>query len=911
MAHPRCLARAGSPVYKSVWGDGALDQEVGTQVAGYRIDSVIGRGGMGVVYLAEDLSLQRKVALKVLPPDLSGDPKFRERFVRESRLAASLDHPNIVPIFEAKESDGQLYIAMRYVQGMDLKSLILRNGALGLERAIWILTQAASALDAAHGAGLIHRDVKPANILVATGGDTGEAEHVYLSDFGLTKRTSSDSGVTATGQFIGTLDYAAPEQFEGGALDARTDVYSLGCVFYECLTGEVPYRRENQAGLVYAHLLAPPPKVSEKRPDLPPKLDPVVAKAMAKAPEDRYLTAGALSKAARQAVPGVAAPTEGFLPRGRQLVAMIVAFALIAAGSVAAVVLTRSGPPAPPKASVRLAPNNSVAIIDPKTNRMTGWVRLKGYPTHMVESGGSLWVGSSDRTLSRIDPKTRKVVGTVQLPSIPTGLAAGELGSVWVATGLSNTVLQINPQTNGIFKTVKLGDCCSGPSVIAVDGDSLWVANAGGTRRVQPGPHPDGVPIPTTGSAAVFVDQIRQVWVSNGWDSISVIEPYGNTLKYSINVPAGPAGLAQGLRDDIWVATRVGEVQRVSPVERAVRASFLVGEGPNAITIGGDAVWAASVIQGTVTRIDLLTETVGSPIRIGHRLGPVALAGGLLWAAVQAPEGTAGATGKLLFDEAGDIYVINADGTGRKQLTSGPEKDSDPDWSPDGKRFAFSRGGPNGTHILVANVDGSGLTQITQGPVDDFDPAWSRDGSMLAFRRVDRTNEFGYLWVVNADGSGGRNLTPTRHEYSGRPDWSPDNRTILFSKWKDGFAQLATILPDGTHETELTADAGDKDAPVWSPDGVRIAFAGNPQGAGVYLMSLDGSPVILTRARGANQNIFLAPSWSPDGTKIAFAGAFEIPTDLYLMNADGSGLVRLTTSGKAGSPDWQPVTDAA
>src|SRR6266496_5858943 len=322
-------------------GGTALDQEIGMRVAGYRIESVIGRGGMGVVYLAEDLSLQRRVALKLLPPDLSQDAKFRDRFVRESRLAASLDHPNIVPIFEAREADGQLYIAMRYVQGMDLKSLIQRDGALGLERALWILTQVASALDAAHGAGLVHRDVKPGNILIATAQEPGSAEHVYLSDFGLTKRTASDSGVTATGQFVGTLDYAAPEQFEGGPLDARTDVYSLGCVFYECLTGEVPYRRENEAGLVYAHLLAPPPKVTEKRPELPPKLDSVIAKAMAKSPDERFLTAGQLARAARQAVPGAATPSEAFLPRGRQLVAIIVAFALIVAGAVTAVVLTR------------------------------------------------------------------------------------------------------------------------------------------------------------------------------------------------------------------------------------------------------------------------------------------------------------------------------------------------------------------------------------------------------------------------------------------------------------------------------------------------------------------------------------------------------------------------------------------
>jgi Tol biopolymer transport system component len=893
-----------------------VDQEVGTRVAGYRIESVIGRGGMGVVYLAEDLSLERKVALKVLPPDLSQDPKFRERFVRESRLAASLDHPNIVPIFEAREADGQLYIAMRYVQGMDLKTLIQRDGALDLERALWILTQAASALDAAHGAGLVHRDVKPGNILIATGAEPGSAEHVYLSDFGLTKRTSSDSGMTATGTFVGTLDYAAPEQFEGGTLDARTDVYSLGCVFYECLTGEVPYRRENEAGLVYAHLLAPPPKVTEKRPELPPKLDPVVAKAMAKAPEDRYLTAGALSKAARQAVPGVAAPTEGFLPRGRQLVAMIVAFALIAAGAVTAVVLTRSGPQAPPKASVRLAPNNSVAFIDPKTNQMAGWVVLKRYPTQMVESGGSLWVGSADRTLTRIDPKTRKVVATIRLPSIPTGLVAGELGSVWVATGLTNTILQIDPQKNEIFKTVRLGDCCSGPSVVAADGESLWVADANGTRRVESGPRSIVATVPGTGSAAVFVATSHDVWVSNGWDSLFVIEPYDNTLKYPIPVP-GVVGFAHGYNTDIWVATRTGEVERVDPVQREVVAGgFSTGDGPNAIAAGGGSIWASSALQGTVTRLDLLKEAPEAPIRVGHRLGPVAFAGGLLWAAVQPPEGTAGATGKLVFDEGGDIYVMNADGTGRKQLTSGTEKDSGADWSPDGKRIAFARNDPSGTHIFVINADGSSLQQITQGQVDDLNPAWSRDGSKLVFQRDTAREQYPGLWLVGADGSGARDFTPGRFDViEDWPDWSSDGRIIVFSAYAGdenaGRMEIHTIQADGTHLAQLTTDSGEKAAPAWAPDGVTIAYAASQPGNELYLKTIAGSPELLIRGRSPVRNRVLAPTWSPDGTKIAFGGVAEFTGDIYVMNADGSGLVRLTTSGKAGTPDWLPATAAA
>src|SRR5438034_3466375 len=280
----------------------ATDSRIGTEFAGYRIERLLGRGGMGVVYLAEHLRLNRRVALKLLAPEIAQDPKFRERFVRESQLAASLEHPNIIPIYDADEVGDVLYIAMRYVEGTDLKSVILEEGALPPERVLSILAQAAAALDAAHARGLVHRDVKPGNILLSS--EAGSLDHVYLSDFGLTKRMTSDSGMTGTGQFVGTLDYAAPEQFEGKQLDARADVYSLGGVLYESLTGEIPYRRDNQAALVYAHLMADPPFVTEKRPELPSAIDAVVGKAMAKKPEDRHGSAGALVADARAALGG-------------------------------------------------------------------------------------------------------------------------------------------------------------------------------------------------------------------------------------------------------------------------------------------------------------------------------------------------------------------------------------------------------------------------------------------------------------------------------------------------------------------------------------------------------------------------------------------------------------------------------
>ncbi len=263
------------------------EQPLGTEIAGYRIESVIGRGGMAVVYRAEDTRLGRKVALKLLTPALSDQEHFKQRFIKESRLAASLDHPNIIPIYEAGNADGVLFIAMRYVVGSDLKVALSADNPMPAARVSRLFEQIGDALDAAHNLGLVHRDVKPGNILLTSLHE--KSDHVYLTDFGLTKRASSlSAGLTGTGHFLGTIDYVAPEQITSKPVDARTDIYALGCVLYECLTGQVPFHRDDDAATMWAHLVDPPPPVTAVRHDLSPAVDDVVARAMAKAPEDRY-----------------------------------------------------------------------------------------------------------------------------------------------------------------------------------------------------------------------------------------------------------------------------------------------------------------------------------------------------------------------------------------------------------------------------------------------------------------------------------------------------------------------------------------------------------------------------------------------------------------------------------------------
>jgi YVTN family beta-propeller protein len=476
------------------------DLAPGTVVAGYRIESLVGRGGMGVVYRAMQLDLERVVALKVIAPELLDDKDVRARFLTEARAAASVDHPNVIPVHAAGEDDGIAYIAMRFVAGDDLRALVRYGGPFDPAGAASIVEQAAAALDAIHRAGFVHRDVKPANLLI------DRDNHVYLTDFGLAKAVITHSAGTRTGQWVGTLDYVAPEQIRGGRIDARADVYALGGVLHFALTGHVPFEREGDEAKLWAQLSAPPPVPSAIRAGLPAQFDVAVARAMAKEPDERYPSAGDLGRAARAAALGRApsepermvargaaapgaAPTEPGLaaeastrtaarfpmkrPRRRRGPLLVAAGVLLAVAVTGTALVMREDPPGAatvdrsmptPTATVQALPRVEYTIEN-----------VGDRPDGIALAGGDLWVISSRQAnLTRVVAATGKE--RRRHPRVgpgPVAIAAHDDG-VWVALddGVNNAVVRLDAETGRERGRIQLP---ASPRWLAVDDTGVWV----------------------------------------------------------------------------------------------------------------------------------------------------------------------------------------------------------------------------------------------------------------------------------------------------------------------------------------------------------------------------------------------------------------------------------------------------
>jgi len=585
---------------------------IGSTLAGYRIDSLIARGGMGVVYRATQLALDRPVALKVIARELAEEEGFRERFLRESRLAAKLDHPAVVPVYDAREEDGELIVAMRLIEGGDLRQQIDREGPLEPPRAIALLGQVAEALDAAHTAGIVHRDVKPHNILV-------EGDRAYLSDFGLAKAygTGGASGTSV----VGTVEYMAPEQWRGGRVGPAADVYALGCVLYEALTGIAPFARAD----------------GDAEPEMPRGLDAVIERAVAKDPAERYRTAGELIEAAGRRAGATPAPTRVLsgsgarerrtlrLPRvsgvglgrwrfGSKRVQWLGASVALVAGAVALAFTLLGG--------------GGASVSSP--------IAVGKGPLRLAVGGGTVWATSAaDGTLSAIDPDSLEVRDPVQLGAGISGVAFGA-GSVWVSDPRHGAVLRVDPDSGRVLARIDVG---GRPGAIAFGDRRVWVAdetgagiiaiNAASNRMFRKGIVPHAAPLRLAVGAG-------GLWVSSASTGAVRRIDLGSALAGApIQVGRGPAGITVG-HGLVWVAnSRGASVARVDPsVNARLGEPIELGGRPGGIDAGTDVVWVANASEGSVSRIGLAGgEVEGDPVAVGPNPGAVVVGEEAVWVA--------------------------------------------------------------------------------------------------------------------------------------------------------------------------------------------------------------------------------------------------------------------------------------
>ncbi len=643
----------------------------GDVFANHRIEGLAGRGGMGVVYRATDLDLDRLVALKVIAPELAEEPDFRARFVAESKAAASIEHPHVIPVYYAGEREGVLFIVMRYVDGPDLRALVRAEGRLGAERAAQIVAQVAGALDAAHAHGLVHRDVKPANVLL------GDEDHAYLTDFGLTKREASTGGLSRTGGWVGTLGYVAPEQIRGERVDARTDVYALGCVLVHALTGGAPFVRESDEATLWAHLNAPPP--SDK---VPPEFAAVVERALAKDPADRYPSAGdfgraALAAAGRSAAPGPernvargAAAPEGTPPtaatarasmaphegethasppdRGETAVTALgrgsgglagmprrplalACGALLIAGVLAAILLGGGGDDDPDPVAQTATTTARTTTTPAAAGRVR---RIATRPNGITIAEGRVWLlANSDSTIAVLDAgRTGQLRSRVKIRAGGTALATG-FGSVWA---LKNTrsLLRIDARTTERIGPATTINVAGVPNNVATGAGSVWVVVAKRGRRdgsgeslVKLNPNlrtlsQEAIPVPG-GAQAVAVGE-GAVWVTNPFSSsVLRIDPGNLRRTRPINVGSQPNGLAVGHRA-VWVAAEGDKsITRIDARTRK-RTNISLGVRPTRVDVGGGSVWVTAEEANQLIRIDPKSRKVRERVATGS--GPYALA---------------------------------------------------------------------------------------------------------------------------------------------------------------------------------------------------------------------------------------------------------------------------------------------
>ncbi len=793
-------------------------QDLSGQALGqYELRELLGLGGMSAVYRAYQLNLKREVAVKVLPPALAREPNYVQRFSREAETAAALEHPHIVPIYDYGVEERTSYIVMRLLTGGSLADRMMQNAGLpSPDEVVRVLAQIAEAFDYAHSKGVIHRDVKPSNIMFDAHGNA------FLVDFGIAKMLkSTTSSLTATGAVLGTPLYMAPEQWRSERPTAATDQYALGVTLFQWLTGTMPFEADTPYSLMHMHLNQPPPPLAEWRPELPDAVGTVLQRALAKAPEDRFPSMQAFARAFENAV--YAAQQEATTPLSPVFSSVIETSPNVAGAGdeadeediaqSAVLPVTVARPPQRSRVVWWSAGVGVLALLGVLAVFLLLWGRGRASSPTLAPSGAAMMAshtalmptrplfGASAMTVSPVVPTTAAVIAILPsptatfsltptagpttthtatlrpttLPPTPSFTATSTPSQTYTPTATPNEAATVEALVNVAMTRTALS-WTSTPTASAT-----WTPSATFTETAIP----SATRTPTATPSATFTPTITR----------------SPTPTFSLTPTVSPSS-------------------SYTPTPQATATIFGGGAGQIAFVSERDGNREIYVMRYTGEVLYRLTNDPADD-----------------WDPAWSPDGQ-----RLAFysDRDGDaeIYVMNADGTGLRNLTNHPANDYHPAWSPDGQRLTFYSDRSGNGEVYVVNADGTGLRNLTNHPANDGGATWSADGRRIAFNSERDGNA--EVYVMNADGSSPLRLTYNEAE-DGWPAWSPDGSRIAFQSNRNGAWDIYVIEANGTHLQRVTTSAANDWWPTWSADGQWLLFTSDREGvAGIYIVPADG-----------------------------------------------------------------------
>ncbi len=897
-------------------------QNLSGQVFGqYELRELLGMGGMGAVYRAYQKALNRAVAVKILPASLAMEKDFVERFHREAETVAVLEHPHIIPVYDYGVQEGTSYIVMRLLTGGTLADRFTRRDVKHqplptLNDIADLLNQLAGAFDYAHSLGIIHRDIKPNNIMFDNQGNA------FLVDFGIAKLLQATGSLTVTGAVLGTPSYMAPEQWRSEQPVPATDQYALGVTIYQLMTGRVPFEAPTPYGLMLKHINEPPTAPHLIRPDLPEAPTLVLARALAKTPEERFPTVTAFAQAFERAIVGQQGAKTGFFSEPLTPQAQPPTHQRAPTTRPAEGTAGRRDEAAHPEERIDRLPPSS----PPFYRRPVTWLAALLAVIVVVAAGVVLLSGGGGEkkvaeNVSVTPSPTQAAIPTTAAAIVILSSQTAEVAStpVPVSSTLTPTALPSDTPTQTLAPTsantqsplVVFTDTWTPSATPSLTGTPTLAATATDTPTLTPTETPDLAATAEalsntrlTQTAESFTDTPTPD-LERTVEALAVMGMTQTAQSWTPTPSITPSNTPTAAPTATYTPTLTPSPTISLPQDGCIRHIVKAGDTISSIAQRyGVSIGEFLAVNGLDQNVTL---QVGDVLLLPIGNCPPLLILTPTLAVTPTPTPYGGGSGQFAFvserDGNREIYIMNADGSGARNLTNNPADDWDPTWSPDGGQIAFYSMRDGNGEIYVMNADGSSPRNLTNNAASDFHPIWSPDGRQIMFYS-DRSGD-GEVWVMNADGSSPRNLTDSPGG-DGGASWSPDGRQIVFSSDRTGNSEVFIMNADGSDPRQLTNDPDNDGWATWTPDGQQITFASTRTGAwDVYMMDLDGGN--LRNLTNASSNDWW-PAWSADGSLLTFTTDRDGVASVYAMNPDGSNPRRLTVNNSWNySSAWRPA----